>query len=173
MWRNERLGLIMIFASLLVMSVVLLLSFNYHLEARLSQTRSQGISLVRLLSGISREDLVPVNSRQGVLQALRHGQSGNFTIHLDKDHGYLPAGGCGIDHYIRVADDEAHALPVLEKSLKRPGYEVEGVLNGQAALEGVSECCPDPLITHIKMRPGSLERRCVDSCNKRCNDVIS
>jgi two-component system sensor histidine kinase VicK len=75
MWRNERIGLIMIFASLLVMGVVLFLSFNYQLETRLAQARSQGISLVRLLSGMSWEELVPANGRPGMLQALRHGQN--------------------------------------------------------------------------------------------------
>lgn len=75
MWRNERLGLIMIMASLLVMGAVVYLSFDYQLETRLLQARSQGVGLAKVLGGMSWEELVPGQGRQGVLQALRQGQS--------------------------------------------------------------------------------------------------
>jgi hypothetical protein len=67
MWRNERVGLIMIVASLLVMGVVVYLAFDYQLDLRLKQARVQGVGLVRVLGGMSWEALVPKQGRQGIL----------------------------------------------------------------------------------------------------------
>ena len=75
MWRNERLGLVMIVASLLVMGVVLFLLFDYQLETRLSQTRSQGIGLARVLGGMPWKELAPERGSPGILQALRQSQN--------------------------------------------------------------------------------------------------
>ncbi|MCU7947714.1 MAG: PAS domain S-box protein [Candidatus Thiodiazotropha sp. (ex Cardiolucina cf. quadrata)] len=75
MWRNERIGFVMIVASLLVMGVVVLISFNYQLDSRLEQVRIQGIGLARVLGGMSWEELVPKQDGPGILQAVRHGQS--------------------------------------------------------------------------------------------------
>jgi two-component system sensor histidine kinase VicK len=75
MWRNERVGLIMIMASLLVMGVVAYLTIDYQLETRLKQAREQGVGLVRVLGGMSWEELVPTRGKPGILQAVRHGQN--------------------------------------------------------------------------------------------------
>lgn len=75
MWRNERIGLIMIVASLLVMGLVVYLAFDYQLDLRLKQAKVQGVGLVRVLGGMSWEELVPKQGRQGILQAVQHGQS--------------------------------------------------------------------------------------------------
>lgn len=75
MWRNQRLGLIMIVASLVVMGLIVFLLFDYQLDTRLKQARSQGVGLARVLSGMAWNELVPERGRQGVLQALRQGQS--------------------------------------------------------------------------------------------------
>ncbi len=75
MWFNQRLGLIMIVASLVVMGLIVFVSFSYQLDTRLIQARSQGVGLARVLGGMAWDELIPENGRQGVLQALRQGQS--------------------------------------------------------------------------------------------------
>jgi sensor histidine kinase regulating citrate/malate metabolism len=75
MWRNERVGLIMIVASLFVMGVVIYLTFNYQVETQLKQARDQGVGLVRVLGGMSWEELVPKQGKQGILQAVQQGQN--------------------------------------------------------------------------------------------------
>ena len=52
---------------------------------------------------------------------------------------------------ILIADDEPHVVRVLKQSLERQGYQVEGVLNGEAALQRIRQSAPDVLITDIQM----------------------
>jgi len=61
---------------------------------------------------------------------------------------------------ILIADDEAHVIRVLKQSLQRQGYEVEGVLNGEAAFEKISQSAPDVLITDIQMPRMTGEQLC-------------
>lgn len=61
---------------------------------------------------------------------------------------------------ILIADDEAHVIRVLKQSLERQGYEVEGVLNGEAAFENIRKCAPDVLITDIQMPRMTGEQLC-------------
>jgi two-component system sensor histidine kinase VicK len=75
MWRNERVGLIMIAATLLVMGVVVYLALDYQVDLRFKQARVQGVGLVRVLGGMSWDELIPKQGRQGILQAFQHGQS--------------------------------------------------------------------------------------------------
>ena len=65
----------MIVASLLVMSLIVFVSFSYQLDTRLEQARNQGVGLAKVLSSMSWNELVPERGRQGILQALRQGQS--------------------------------------------------------------------------------------------------
>lgn len=65
-----------------------------------------------------------------------------------------------MSHYVLIADDEAHVIRVLKQSLERQGYEVDGVLNGQAALEKIRQRKPDVLITDIQMPRMSGEALC-------------
>ncbi|MEN8177431.1 MAG: response regulator [Pseudomonadota bacterium] len=61
---------------------------------------------------------------------------------------------------ILIADDEAHVIRVLKQSLARQGYEVESVLNGEAAFEKIRQCAPDILITDIQMPRMTGEQLC-------------
>lgn len=74
-WDNERLGLTMILASLVVIGVIVALLFAYQNQSREAQIRSQGVSLARLLSGMSSDQLLPSRGRQGILQVMRHTQN--------------------------------------------------------------------------------------------------
>lgn len=52
---------------------------------------------------------------------------------------------------ILVADDEPHMSRVIELFLKREGYQVDLVRDGQEALESIMASAPDVLITDIQM----------------------
>jgi CheY-like chemotaxis protein len=55
------------------------------------------------------------------------------------------------DKRILVADDEPHMSRVIEIFLKREGYQVQVVRDGQEALESVLHAAPDVLITDVQM----------------------
>ncbi len=61
---------------------------------------------------------------------------------------------------ILIADDEHHAIRILKQALNRAGYEVEGVSNGEAALQRIRESAPDVLITDIQMPRMTGEQLC-------------
>jgi DNA-binding response OmpR family regulator len=52
---------------------------------------------------------------------------------------------------ILIADDEPHMARVIEIFLKREGYKVDLVRDGQEALEFVLRSAPDVLITDVQM----------------------
>ena len=52
---------------------------------------------------------------------------------------------------ILIADDEPHVLRVIELFLRREGYEIEAVRDGQQALESILRRPPDLLITDVNM----------------------
>lgn len=61
---------------------------------------------------------------------------------------------------ILIADDQRHVIRILAQSLERQGYRVEGVGNGEAALQRVREEPPDVLITDIEMPRMTGEELC-------------
>jgi len=72
--RNERLGLIMILASLLVIGVIATLLLNNQLSSREDRIRSQGTNLARLLGEIPWEQLANTDERQSPLQIMGESQ---------------------------------------------------------------------------------------------------
>lgn len=78
-WENERLGLLMILASLAVITLIISMLFINQQRAEETHIRNQGASLVRLLSRMPFTDLVPENGRQGMLSVLEH-IKGNSTF---------------------------------------------------------------------------------------------
>ena len=52
---------------------------------------------------------------------------------------------------ILIADDESHVIRILAQALKREGYAIRFVSNGEAALQQILEQPPDVLITDIQM----------------------
>jgi PAS domain S-box-containing protein len=75
MQSNQRPGLIMIIAALLVMSSMGYLLFDYERSNRTELARAQGIDLVRLLGGMSWQQLVPAADQKSYLEVLKRGQS--------------------------------------------------------------------------------------------------
>ena len=73
-WKNERLGLIMIAASLFVIALVITLLFQYQQESQEEQIKAHGVSLTRLLSGMPMAQLVPPKGKTGMLQVMRYSQ---------------------------------------------------------------------------------------------------
>ena len=72
---NQRLGLTMIVATLLVMVALGYLLFDYQRDNRAELARAQGLDLVRLLGGMSWNELIPEQGKKGFLEVLKRGQS--------------------------------------------------------------------------------------------------
>ena len=73
MLKTDRIGFVVVFASLAAIAAIVYLVFEHQSEDRLTDIRSQGVSLVRALSGVPYEQLIPGGEQQGVMQVLRHG----------------------------------------------------------------------------------------------------
>jgi CheY-like chemotaxis protein len=52
---------------------------------------------------------------------------------------------------VLIVDDEPHVVRVLQMTLERAGYRVESALNGQQALERITENEFDAVVTDIQM----------------------
>lgn len=72
---NQRLGMTMIVATLLVMVALGYLLFDYERNNREELARAQGLDLVRLLGGMSWNELIPEPGKKGFLEVLKRGQS--------------------------------------------------------------------------------------------------
>jgi len=71
--KADRIGLVIVVASLLAITAIALLLFENRKDNELTDIRTQGVSLARAISGVPYEQLVPGGPQQGVVQALRHG----------------------------------------------------------------------------------------------------
>ncbi|MGI9248608.1 MAG: ATP-binding protein [Woeseiaceae bacterium] len=79
MLKADRIGLVIVVASLLAISAIVFLLFENQRDNQFSDIRTQGVSLARAISGVPYEQLVPGGQQQGVVQALHHG-AGNKTL---------------------------------------------------------------------------------------------
>ncbi len=68
--KNQRLGLLMIAASLAVIAAIVFLLAERQAESRRAQMRVQGLSMVRSISGIPYDQLFPKDNQPALLQAL-------------------------------------------------------------------------------------------------------
>lgn len=73
MSRTNRVGLVVVLASLIAIGVISYLVFQVQYEQRVGAIRTQGVSLVRALSGVPFEQLIPGGKQQSVMQVLKHG----------------------------------------------------------------------------------------------------
>jgi PAS domain S-box-containing protein len=79
--KSQRLGLLMIAASLTVIAVILFLLVERQAESRRAQMRVQGLSMVRSISSIPFEQLLPKENQGVLLQAL-------LNVKGNPDFGY-------------------------------------------------------------------------------------
>ena len=86
--KADRIGLVIILASLASVAAIIWLVFGYQQEHRVSNIRSQGVSLVRALSGVPYEQLVPGGEQQGIMQVLRHSARDNDFAYLSVDDAH-------------------------------------------------------------------------------------
>lgn len=63
---------------------------------------------------------------------------------------------------ILVADDEPHMARVIELFLKREGFHVDLVRDGQEAIESIMASAPDVLITDIQMPRMDGQQLCME-----------
>ena len=52
---------------------------------------------------------------------------------------------------ILIVDDEPHICTILKQFLERSDYQVDSAMNGQQALDKISQEIPDLLITDVQM----------------------
>ncbi len=72
---NDRLGLAMIVASLVVITLIVATLLWNQRESREAQIRVQGVSLARMLTGLPYEQLIPLQGRQGLLSTIFQSQN--------------------------------------------------------------------------------------------------
>ena len=77
MLKADRIGLVVVIASLLAIGVIAYMVFDNQRDARLREIRGQGVSLARALAAIPYEQLRAGGEQQGVVQVLRHSASGD------------------------------------------------------------------------------------------------
>lgn len=94
--KSERVGLMMVASSLLVIALIVAFSFESHRSSRLSQIRAQGVSLARLLSGMSLEQLMPAEGRQGPLALVK-------AVQGNPDFAYAVVARPGGDEVLEIA----------------------------------------------------------------------
>ena len=70
MLKADRIGLVIVVASLLVITAIVWLLFGNQRDSEIADIRTQGVSLARAISGVPYDQLAPGGKQQGVLQAL-------------------------------------------------------------------------------------------------------
>ncbi|NNF67793.1 MAG: PAS domain-containing protein, partial [Gammaproteobacteria bacterium] len=79
-WRDEKTGLTIIAAALVVIALIVVLLFQHQRETRRDRVRVQAISLARVLAEMPVSQLVPQGNQRGVLRALSLGHdNGDFA----------------------------------------------------------------------------------------------
>ncbi|NNE60749.1 MAG: PAS domain-containing protein [Woeseia sp.] len=73
--KADRIGLVILVASLSAIAAIAFVIFQYQQDERVSAIRSEGLSLARAVASVPYEQLVPGGKQQGVLQVLRHSAS--------------------------------------------------------------------------------------------------
>ncbi len=81
-WKSERLGLLTVASSVVIIALVLVLVIQHQQSRSQEQIRSQGLSLVRLLATMPLEELTPESGRQGIFSLLRQSLLSNHFAYL-------------------------------------------------------------------------------------------
>ena len=84
-WKRERLGLAMVVSSLAVITVIVGILFTNQQKAEMENIRKQGVSLVKLVSQMSFDLIVPQTGKQSALSVLQHNQENTSFSYLVVD----------------------------------------------------------------------------------------
>ena len=74
-WVSQRIGFMMMVSSLVTVCVIIYVLFNHQYKSEIKQIRSQGIELVRLLSEIPYQQLLPNQGRRGSLELMKYNKN--------------------------------------------------------------------------------------------------
>ncbi len=85
--KADRIGLVIVVASLLAIAAMIFLLFENQRDNRLNEIRTQGVSLARAISGVPFEQLVPGGRQQGVVQALHRGAGNKKLAYVNISDG--------------------------------------------------------------------------------------
>ncbi len=77
MLKADRIGLVVVLASLVSIAAIAWVVFDNQHEARILDIRGQGVSLARALSAVPYEQLAGGGEQRGAIQVLRHSASSN------------------------------------------------------------------------------------------------
>jgi hypothetical protein len=90
MRKNERMGLYILLAAMIVITLILGMLLHYQQNTNLSQIRSQGASIARLLSAMTLAQLAPDRVGREVLQIIRSKYLTNFIAPKTKTFARRP-----------------------------------------------------------------------------------
>jgi len=127
---NDRLGLAMIVASLVAISLTVATLLWNQKQSQEKQIRAQGVSLTRMLSGLPYEQLVPSQGRQELLSTIfqsQHDQNFAYAAIVDADN-----------NPIAVASAPGSTMPLADLPEKPGGWLSDRMLvasNGDTIIE--------------------------------------
>lgn len=81
--KSDRIGLVIVFASLAAIAAIAYMVFQYQYDHRLQNIRSNGVSLVRAISGVPYSQLVPGGAQQGIVQILKYSANKDDFAYLN------------------------------------------------------------------------------------------
>ena len=74
-WMSQRFGFVMIVSSLLTVCAIIYVLFNHQHKLQINQIRSQGLELVRLLSEMPYQQLLPSQGHRGSLELMKYNKN--------------------------------------------------------------------------------------------------
>lgn len=80
--KADRIGLVIVFASLGAIAAIAYMVFQFQYDHRLANIRNSGVSLVRAISGVPYSQLVPGGAQQGIVQVLKHSTDNDDFAYL-------------------------------------------------------------------------------------------
>jgi len=83
----DRIGLVIVLASLLAITAIVFLLFEKQHTSQMSEIRTQGVSLARAISGVPYQQLAPGGQQQGVVQALHKGAANKKLAYVTISDG--------------------------------------------------------------------------------------
>lgn len=82
MLKADRIGLVVVVASLLAIAAIVVLLFKQQKDSQMDEIRTQGVSLARAISAVPYEQLAPGGQQHGVVQALHRGAANNKLAYI-------------------------------------------------------------------------------------------